>query len=610
MCGKERVNIRGILLGIIGLILIVLLFKTNTVYAGGITFDASNLEVYRTKEFFVSNETRKNDWSVYTELKGKNPNNNIVRVTKKTDRGYTRIECKALNAGTVRIYVRDGITGAVCYKDIKVTRRDITKSCIDLSQTNYTYNNSEKKPKVNSVKLNGVKICNYKVRYENNIKAGTATVYVDGLGNNCGTACRKFTINKRSIVGGKIKLYDYKFTYCGKEYKPAIKEVTINNGKTTISDYSVTYKNNIKVGTATVIVTGKGSNTGQITRDFIIDKRDISNARIELDYDECIYDDTSKKPGVKVYLSRSRIDDINVEYKNNVKAGTATVLVTGKGGNKGALTTTFKIKKRNISKATITLNKDTFIYDGNEKKPSVTVKLGKVTIKKDISINYYNNVNVGTATVTVKGLKDNEGSVSKSFKIIKSLYATVKNESGNGYTKVAMVDNKKYKIFNQGMFRGNIPSEGCSITSEAIVLSGYGKNKTPNNIANDVSYYPRTIAEIANDLTKYGVPSKYKSISPSEAQNSSNRSNAKNEIKSNLEKGKPIILLLHQGTDNRYTSDAHYVVLVGLDKNGNPAIANPNGGLYQNSDNLDTLINNYMYYYGRGGGERGYVIIK
>ncbi len=60
------------------------------------------------------------------------------------------------------------------------------------------------------------------------------------------------------------------YTYNGTARKPA---VTVKNGSTVLkngTDYTVTYKNNVNVGTATVIITGKGSYTGSKTLNFKI----------------------------------------------------------------------------------------------------------------------------------------------------------------------------------------------------------------------------------------------------------------------------------------------------------------------------------------------------
>jgi len=60
------------------------------------------------------------------------------------------------------------------------------------------------------------------------------------------------------------------------------------------------------------------------------------------------------------------------------------------------------------------------VYTGKEIKPDVTIKDGKYTLvwNLDYTLLYTNNVNVGTATIKVIGLKDYEGTKTITFKII------------------------------------------------------------------------------------------------------------------------------------------------------------------------------------------------
>ena len=65
------------------------------------------------------------------------------------------------------------------------------------------------------------------------------------------------------------------------------------------------------------------------------------------------------------------------------------------------------------------LSATSYIYDGKAKTPGVTVKDGTKTLVNgtDYSVKYSNNVNVGTATVTVTGKGNYTGSKSTNFKI-------------------------------------------------------------------------------------------------------------------------------------------------------------------------------------------------
>ena len=63
------------------------------------------------------------------------------------------------------------------------------------------------------------------------------------------------------------------------------------------------------------------------------------------------------------------------------------------------------------------------IYDGTAKEPTVTIP--GLTAGTDFIVSYSNNVEIGTATVTIKGNEENgyTGTITKTFKIAKSLKA-------------------------------------------------------------------------------------------------------------------------------------------------------------------------------------------
>jgi hypothetical protein len=85
-----------------------------------------------------------------------------------------------------------------------------------------------------------------------------------------------------------------------------------------------------------------------------------------------------------------------------------------------ATSETTKAKKVSIRKCTISLSKTTYIYNGKEKKPSVTVTYDGKKLKKnkDYSVSYSDNVEIGSATVTITGINGYKGSVTKTYKIL------------------------------------------------------------------------------------------------------------------------------------------------------------------------------------------------
>ncbi len=83
-----------------------------------------------------------------------------------------------------------------------------------------------------------------------------------------------------------------------------------------------------------------------------------------------------------------------------------------------------------ISEATVTLSQDSYDYDGIDKTPTVTVKMGDVPLGfRDCTVTYSNNTNPGTASVTVTGKFRYTGSKTVHFTIVGDEET---GDSGNG----------------------------------------------------------------------------------------------------------------------------------------------------------------------------------
>ncbi len=94
----------------------------------------------------------------------------------------------------------------------------------------------------------------------------------------------------------------------------------------------------------------------------------------------------------------------------------------------------------------ITLDKSSYVYNGGENTPTVTVKVGgaTLTLGTDYTVSYKDNVNKGTATVTVTGKGSYAGSTDQSFTVTaKTLTATAAKATDRAYdgtTSVAVTD--------------------------------------------------------------------------------------------------------------------------------------------------------------------------
>ena len=84
--------------------------------------------------------------------------------------------------------------------------------------------------------------------------------------------------SKTSIEGAAVTLGTDTVTYSGEAQTPDVTRVILNNTTLTENtDYTVSYENNVNVGTATIIVTGAGENyNGSVTKTFTIEKKPVT----------------------------------------------------------------------------------------------------------------------------------------------------------------------------------------------------------------------------------------------------------------------------------------------------------------------------------------------
>ena len=298
----------------------------------------------------------------------------------------------------------------------------MSKCKITLSKSTYNYTGSACKPSV-TVKYKGKKLekgKDFTISYTDNVNTGTATVVVKGKGKYAGTVKKKFKI--KNVLS--VKLSKNKFTYTGEKIKPAF---TVKDGlkKLTGKEYTVTYKNNQNVGTAELIVKGKGKYKNKNSyMTFQILAASLNNATVVLSQDDFEYTGKACMPTVTVKNTDKTLvngTDYTVVYSDNIDVGTATVSVTGKGNYTGTVKKTFtiSIKTQEIQDSWISLSGTSFAYTREEIKPTVTVQDGTTTLTEgtDYIVTYSDNIDVGTATVSVTGKGNYTGTVKKTFTI-------------------------------------------------------------------------------------------------------------------------------------------------------------------------------------------------
>lgn len=341
--------------------------------------------------------------------------------TLKNGKDYTVSYQNNINAGTAYVIIKGkGSYSGTVKRSFKINPALIYKQCTFYKIASQYYTGSQIKP-VPKIKNGTTTLKNgtdFTLTYQNNVNKGTAKVYIKGKGNYIGSCSLTFSITARPVSTLKITVPSV--TYNGKAQKPAVTVKYNNYTFKNDTDYTLSYKNNTKIGTATVTVKGKGKLSGTRSVTFKINAKPIKNAVITYN-NSLTYNGSALSPAVTVKYGKATLKkntDYTVAYSNNVNAGTGTITITGKGIYGGSVKKTFTIKKLGIS-ATAVSGTGSKVYTGSAIKPVPAVKVGGRTLKNgtDFTVSYKNNTEPGTATLKVTGKGNYSGSVSKTFKI-------------------------------------------------------------------------------------------------------------------------------------------------------------------------------------------------
>ena len=256
-----------------------------------------------------------------------------------------------------------------------------------------------------------------------------ASIGVKGSKHKECTVCKKVletaeipALSRISISKASVTLSTSTYAYDGKAKKPG---VTVKlNGKTLKNgtDYTVSYSNNTKVGTAKVTITGKGNYTGSVSKTYIIKnnfkKATVSGISTKAFTGKNITQSITVKYNGKTLKKGT---DYTVSYSNNKSIGTATVKIAGKGSYTGTITKTFKINpaKQEIQK--LKAKSKAFFVDWAQKGSATGYEIQYATNSKFTSAKKVTITNNKTDKATVSKL-----SGKKKYYVRVRSYTTVK----------------------------------------------------------------------------------------------------------------------------------------------------------------------------------------
>ena len=239
-----------------------------------------------------------------------------------------------------------------------------------------------------------------------------ASIGVKGSKHKECTVCKKVletaeipALSRISISKASVTLSTSTYAYDGKAKKPG---VTVKlNGKTLKNgtDYTVSYLNNTKVGTAKVTITGKGNYTGSVSKTYSI-KNNFKKATVS-GISNKSYTGKNITQSITVKYNGKTLKkgtDYTVSYSNNKSIGTATVKIAGKGSYTGTITKTFKINpaKQEIQK--LTAKSKAFFVDWAQKGSATGYEIQYATNSKFTSAKKVTITNKNTDTKTISKL--------------------------------------------------------------------------------------------------------------------------------------------------------------------------------------------------------------
>lgn len=415
--------------------------------------------------------------SVSVKLKGK---------TLVKDVDYTVSYANNVNVGksaTVNVAGIGNYSGVINKKfEIKKLSIKNTNVKVDIDSTILVYDKTKKTPDC-KVKLEYDNYSqelkegsDYTVSYQNNKKAGKASLILKGKGNFKDSRTIKFAIQKPTIKIAEC-FYD------GLPQEPEITSIVINNKTLAKSDYDVEYSNNVNASSKAVCkIIFKGDYSGTVIQNFKISPQPASLGNYTVIFNNTYtYNGKNQKPlpdnvifdnGVANYSLKYKTDYKLVQkspYKDCKNVGVATVKLQLLGNYSGVLEGHYNIVK---AEQHLTEFPEKISFSENElkKKKSKTIstkgKLGnpQITFTPDdpsiVSVNKNGKITPkksGRTTISIF-MEETDNTYSYS-----GIFPVIVEGKEREKTPIIEVQTKQERYVADGEFNIGATSNGFSI---------------------------------------------------------------------------------------------------------------------------------------------------
>ena len=418
-----------------------------------------------------------------------------------TETGEARVKIEGVNNFSGTFYYTFNI-------DAKELTEDMIGAIADLT---YTGNALEPAPTVtyNGMTLNAG--TDYTVSYEDNTNAGLATLTISATAQNnnyTGSAQKTFNILKAeaTVTAPTVKSG---LVYTG-EAQPLLNAGLVEGGEMQYSldgvDYTSTVSTGLNAGEYTVYykTVGDQNHNDVAAQTLTVSIAKATLTTMTLAQNNFTYnkeEQTAQVATVSAGTIAVTAADYDVTGNAQTNVGTYTATVTAKAASTnftGSVTAQYSIVPADANIFTMTLDPESFVFNGEAQQPAVTVQDGSAVLTEgtDYDLTFESNVNAGTAKVTATGKGNYVNTQEATFTIQKAnaqlgtapaaLTLTYNREaqalvSAGTITAVGTTDESKLQYSIDGVnFSDEIPTatEAGAYTVSYFVLGDANHNNT------------------------------------------------------------------------------------------------------------------------------------
>ena len=350
---------------------------------------------------------------------------------------------------------------------VTVSPLEITKENIvyDLGE-NLIYNGKSQKAAFRSITVNGMPL-NYELTGNTATDAGSYTMTVTGQGSFTGSVEIPWKIQPRSLKYAEITQGD-SLTYNGQEQTLTVASVTVDGMDRALTpgvDFQVSGNTGTNAKDYMLTVKPASNNfTDAAYQLWRIAPMDISKAnKMTIDYAPLTYNGKPQTPtGVTVIVNGLNVT-VDVTAAPQTNAGLHDLTVTGTGNFTGTLKAGWRIDRKSIEGATVTLG-DSLTYNGQgqtQNVASVTVDgiEGALVKGTDFGITGNTGTDAGGYTLTVTGTGNFTGTTKADWRIAKK---------DIGDAKITLGDSLTYNFEKQTQTVASVTVDGLNVPTYGV----------------------------------------------------------------------------------------------------------------------------------------------